>query len=164
MKLHRSEAEDFLYREAELLDDRKFEQWLSLFTEDGIYWLPMVEDSDPGTEPSVQYDDSLMRKMRVHQLLNKPRYAQRPASRTVHAVSNVIVTSAEREDEAVVRCSVMVTELRGGDYQQLGLGEQRVFSGRCEYRLRRADRLAIAMKKLVLINRDLPIANFSFFL
>ena len=47
MKLSRTEAEDFLYHEADLLDRREFDQWLTLFTEDGIYWLPMDDDDDP---------------------------------------------------------------------------------------------------------------------
>ena len=164
MKLLRSEAEDFLYHEAELLDSRNYKEWLNLFTSDGVYWLPMVADSDPELEPSIQYDDRKLLEMRVHQLVNKPHYAQRPPSRTLHAVSNVTVAAGERADEALVRCIVMVAELREGDYRQLGLGEQRVFSGRCEYRLRRAEKLAIASKKVVLINRDLPIVNLSFIL
>lgn len=165
MKLARAEAEDFLYREARLLDARDFEGWLALFAEDAVYWLPMDEDADPEAEPSVLYDDAGTLRMRVHQLLHKPHYAQLPPSRTVHQVTNVEVLPAEREDEARVLCALAVTELREGDFQQLGLGDQRVFAGRCEYRLRRRDGdLAIAMKKLVLISRHLPIENLSFLL
>ena len=72
---------------------------------------------------------------------NKSYFAQLPPSRTVHAVSNVEVVSAERSDEATVRCGMKVTALR-----------------------RRKDGLAIEIKKLVLISRDLPIENLSFLL
>lgn len=165
MELSRTEAEDFLYREADLLDRRAYDEWLTLFTEDGIYWLPLEEDDDPLLQSSILYDDTKMRAMRVHQIVRKPHYAQHPRSRTVHAVSNVITSPADRADEARVRCVSMVTELREGNYQQLGLGNHRIFSGHCEYRLRRqGDRLVIAMKKFVLINRDLPIENLSFIL
>jgi 3-phenylpropionate/cinnamic acid dioxygenase small subunit len=165
MKLSRTEAEDFLYREADLLDRREYDQWLTLFTEDGIYWLPMEETDDPLLQSSILYDDTKMREMRVHQIVRKQHYAQLPRSRTAHAVSNVVVSPADQAAEVMVRCVVMVTELREGNYQQLGLGNHRVFAGHCEYRLRReADRLAIAMKKFVLINRDLPIENLSFIL
>jgi 3-phenylpropionate/cinnamic acid dioxygenase small subunit len=165
MELSRTEAEDFLYREADLLDRREYDQWLALFTEDGIYWLPMEESDDPLLQSSILYDDTRMREMRVHQIVRKPHYAQLPRSRTVHAVSNVITAPGDRADEATVRCVVMVTELREGNYQQLGLGNHRIFAGHCEYRLRReAGRLAIALKKFVLINRDLPIENLSFIL
>ena len=165
MNLSRMDAEDFLYQEADLLDRREFDQWLTLFTDDGIYWLPMEEDGDPLMQSSILYDDKRMREMRIHQIVRKAHYAQLPRSRTVHAVSNVRVLPAERADETAVRCTVMVTELREGNYQQLGLGNHRVFAGHCEYSLRgEAGDLAIAMKKFILINRDLPIENLSFIL
>ena len=165
MKLARADAEDFLYLEARLLDGREYSAWLELFTDDAIYWLPMDENADPEIQSSILYDDAKRLQMRVHQLLHKPHFAQAPPSRTMHSVSNVEVASAERSDEATVRCAMTVTELREGDFLQLGLGEQRVFAGHCEYRLRlRKDGLAIAIKKLVLISRDLPIENLSFLL
>jgi 3-phenylpropionate/cinnamic acid dioxygenase small subunit len=164
MKLSRGEAEDFLFMEAELLDQRRYEEWLKLFTADGIYWLPMQDNADPALAPSVLYDDAHTRSMRVHQLVHKPHYSQRPPSRTVHAISNVVVRPSQA-GEALVKCNVMVTEMREGNYQQLGLGEQRVFSGHCEYRLRAMEgRPGIALKKLLLVNRDVPISNLSFIL
>jgi 3-phenylpropionate/cinnamic acid dioxygenase small subunit len=163
VKLSRSEAEDFLYREAELLDNREYDKWLSLFTPDATYWLPMEDHTDPELVPSVIYDDLKSLTMRVHQL-SKRHYAQRPPSRTMHAISNVIVAESDRPDEVVVRCGVLISELREGDYRQPGLGEERMFSGRCEYRLRQAEKLSIAKKKLLLTNRDVPIVNLSFLL
>jgi benzoate/toluate 1,2-dioxygenase beta subunit len=163
MALLRQQAEDFLYMESRLLDQRDFASWLDLFTEDAVYWLPMHEGADTALEPSVIKDEKKILAMRVHQLLHKPHYAQQPPSRTVHAISNVIVTPTERADESLVRCTLMLTEMREGDYQQLGLGNQRLFSGLCEYRLCQRDtRTMIGMKKVVLINRDTPIVNLSF--
>jgi 3-phenylpropionate/cinnamic acid dioxygenase small subunit len=166
MELLRPEAEDFLYLEADLLDKRAYDDWLKLFTRDGIYWLPMDEGGDPLLESSVLYDDTKLREMRIHQLVRKLHYAQHPRSRTVHAVTNVRVGKSDRADEALVRCTTMVAEMREGDYLQLGLGEQRLFAGHCEYRLRRDGNgaLAIALKKFVLMNRDTPIVNLSFIL
>lgn len=166
MKLLRPEAEDFLFLEADLLDRRAYDDWLKLFTPDGVYWLPMDENADPQLQSSILYDEPKMREMRVHQLVRKVHYAQHPASRTVHSVSNVRVLPSGRDDEALVRCSSMIAEMRAGNYLQLGLGEQRLFAGQCEYRLRRNGdgALAIALKKLVLMNRDTPIINLSFIL
>jgi 3-phenylpropionate/cinnamic acid dioxygenase small subunit len=126
----------------------------------------MDENADPTLESSVQYDDTKMREMRVHQLVRKRHFAQHPPSRTVHSVTNVKVAPSDRADEALVHCTTTVAEMREGDYLQLGLGEQRLFAGRCEYRLRRdaAGTLSIALKKLVLMNRDTPIINLSFIL
>jgi 3-phenylpropionate/cinnamic acid dioxygenase small subunit len=164
MKLTRTEAEDFIYRESYLLDNQAYTEWLKLFTEDGIYWLPMYDEVNPKLNTSILYDDSRLREMRVHQLVNKPHYAQIPPSRTVHLVSNVAVTPTTRSDESVVRCAVMVAELRAGDHRQLGLGNQRIFAGHCEYHLRDCGDLRIALKKVTLIQRDVPIENLSFLL
>ena len=163
-RLTRQEAEDFLYEEARLLDERLFEAWLHLFTEDGIYWIPIVEDADPTAQTSILYDDSPLRQMRVHHLLHEHNFAQSPPSRTVHQVSNVQVWGGDREDEALVRCNLVVYEIRVGDHLQLGLGQQRALAGKCEYRLRYQDGWRIAGKKVVLINRHLPIVNLSFLL
>ncbi len=53
MTLSRSGAEDFLYAEARLIDEDLLEQWLQLFTADGIYWLPSDESTDPEYETSI---------------------------------------------------------------------------------------------------------------
>ena len=163
-ELTRPEAEDLLYREARLLDERRLDEWLELFTADGMYWIPIEDDVDPELEPAMQYDDAEQRALRVYQILRLPHYAQMPPSRTVHVVSNVEVENAPAGDDATVRCSLVVHELRSGDHLQLGLGEQRTLAARCEYRLRREEGWRIALKKVMLIDRELPIHNLSFLL
>ena len=161
-QLTRQEAEDFLYEEARLLDEHQFEAWLTLFTDDAYYWIPIDEHADPTRDSSILYDDKTLRQLRVHQLLHERNFAQRPRSRTVHTVSNVQVRPGEADNEALVRCNLVLYELREGDYRQLGLGDQRALAGACEYRLRYEDGWRIAYKKVVLINRHMPITNLSF--
>lgn len=159
-----AEAEQFVYRECRLLDERRLDEWLTLFTEDGVYWLPSSESSDPEREPSLIYDDALQRSKRVHQLLREVHLAQTPPSRTVHLVTNVQVEH-EGGDAALVRCNVLVAELRPGDHlvTQYALGSQRLLAGRCEYHLRGdGPGWAIAMKRVLLIDRDLPVYNLTF--
>jgi len=163
-RMTRQEAEDFLSEEARLLDERRFEDWLDLFTEDGVYWIPIVEDSDPTKQTSVLYDDSALRRMRVHHLLHERNFAQSPPSQTVHQITNVQVWDGARPDEVHVRCNLVVHELRRGNNRQLGLGKQRALAGKCEYVLRYEDGWRIALRKVVLINRHLPIVNLSFLL
>lgn len=160
--LSRQQAEDFLYREARLLDERCFEDWLELFTADALYWLPMDDGVDPTLEPSILYADANERAQRVYQILHQPHYAQMPPSRTARVVANVEVAPAERDDEVTVYCTLVIHELREGDHFQLGLGEQRALVGRCEYRLRYDDAWRMALKKVMLIDRDLPFHNLSF--
>lgn len=160
MKPTWEEAHAFLHREAQLLDEGRLDEWLELFTEDGMYWVPIDEKADPEWESSVLYDDHQRRAERVHQLLHEPRYAQQPASRTIHFISNVQVDGGD--GDPMVRCNVIVYELRPGDWRQAGLGEQRSLAARCEYRLRSEDGWRIAAKKVVLLNRDMPLENLTF--
>ncbi len=161
MKLTRQEAEEFLYREARLLDERKYEEWLKLFAPEGTYWIPMEDGIDPTREPSILYDDSALRAQRVYQLLHQPHYAQMPPSRTIHFISNV--ESLESDDNnGVIGCHLLLYELRSGDNSQFGLGAQRSLAGHCEYRLRYDGGWLIILKKIMLINRDLPISNLTF--
>ena len=162
----RQEAEDFLYMEARLLDEDRLEDWLGLFTSDGMYWLPIDEEDDPERQASVIHDDPLQREKRVHQLRQGARYSQLPASRTIHYLSNVEVEPAP-DGEAHLRCNVLILELRPGDHQatQKGLGNQRALAGRCFYRLVSQDGgWRIALKKVLLIDRDMPLYNLTFIL
>ncbi len=165
-QLTKQEAEDFIVHEARLLDERRLEEWLELFTEDGDYWLPMSEeDSDPEKDVSVLYDRSLQRAMRVYQMTQQKRLSQYPASRTVHFVTNVSVDDGGDDEEVTVRCNMLVHEVRPADHQELqaGLGTQRSLAGRCEYHLRHLDGAwRIAMKKVLLLDRDLPVYNLTF--
>ena len=160
----KQEAEEFLFREAQLLDERLYEEWLELFTPDGIYWIPIDEKANPDLEPSIIYDDEQERRLRVYQILHQPHYAQMPPSRTVHAVSNLMVGD-EVDGEVPVFCNLALFEIRQGNPRQLGLGDQRTFAARCEYKLRRVGpqgSIAMSLKKVVLINRDTAISNLSF--
>ena len=166
--MSRHEAEDFLYEEARLIDEGRLEDWLKLFTEDGLYWVPSDDTVNPDIETSIIYDDSRQREKRVFQLRNK-HMAQDPLSRTIHVITNVQVRETDHPDEVMVLCNALITEMRPGDHQQLqkGLARPRQLSGRCIYRLRQKedeDNWRIAMKQLLLIDRDLPLHNISFIL
>ena len=158
----RQEAEDFLYAEGRLLYEGRLEEWLKLFTEDGLYWIPIVDGSDPEREPSILYDDGSQRAQRIYQLLHQPHYAQRPPSRTVHVISNVKVSDKQDGDQVVVYCNLAVFEVRPGGQEHFGLGIQRFLAGLCEYRLEYKSEWRIALKKVLLIDRDLPMDNLTF--
>ena len=93
MSLTRSDAEDFLIREAALLDAWKLEEWAELFTEDGEYLVPATDDPDgkPGASLFLIYDDRHRLGERAKRLLKKTAHAESPHSRTRHMTSNVVV-------------------------------------------------------------------------
>lgn len=154
----RAEAQDLLFREAALLDRREFSAWLELFTDDCVYWIPSMRDeADPAREVSIVYDDRSLLVERVWRLESGLAYAQEPASRTAHLVGNVTVSAPGDDGVVDVESVLMVTEFRRA--------AQRVYAGRCLHRLRReAGGLAIAFKKVELIDNDGHIGNLSILL
>lgn len=98
--LHR-EVEGFLYQEADLLDRGDLESWLGLLTEDIRYVMPVRSTRysrlvDEFSKTSFVFDDDLFGlKMRVARLNTRFAWAEDPASRNRHFISNVIITADE---------------------------------------------------------------------
>lgn len=161
--MSRSEAEDFLYREARLLDELQLDEWLTLFTKDGLYWIPIDDGKPTEHSLSVVRDPPLRREERVHHILRTQFPSQSPRSRTVHLVSNVEVMPDAASGEVRLRSNQVIHEIRTGDYRQTGLGELRTLVATVEHVLRREDgALKIALKKIKLIDRDMPLGNLTF--
>lgn len=154
-KLSRRDAEDFLYREAALLDDTKLEEWLELFTDDATYWIPEgKDDTDPAREASILYDDRFRMEDRVWRLTRGPAHAQIPPSRTRRMIGNVEVEEAAN-GEIVVYSNFAIFEVRRD--------EQRTFAGRYEHHLRfEGGGWRIRQKKAMLVNNASPLYNLTF--
>lgn len=114
--LLKEEIEAFLYREAELLDDRHYEAWLDLFTDDTHYFMPMRRNV-PHDEPEREFTragadvswfdegkDTLTR--RVRQILTGIHWAEEPPSRTCHMISNVQILTADLAGPAPAEVTV----------------------------------------------------------
>lgn len=158
--LTRQDAEDFLYREAALLDDGRLDDWLALFTDDGRYRLPIADGDDP-LEPALVDDDRDRLAERVFRLTSTQAHAQLPPSRTVHDVGNVRVEGFA-DGEVLVRCNLTVHEVRVGGPEQVGLGRLRSFPGRATYVLRPGPPVRIRAKTVHLLERELPLPNIAF--
>ncbi|MDR7484895.1 MAG: aromatic-ring-hydroxylating dioxygenase subunit beta [Armatimonadota bacterium] len=162
-RLRAEEAERFLFAEARLLDERRFEEWEALFADDAVYWLPIDPDKDPSQAVAIIYDDRQRLHERVYRLTKTPVLDQNPPSRTIRFVSNVEVADGERADEAVVHCRQLIAEMRPGGPGQEGLNAPRLFAARCQYRLRQVGGAwKIALKQVVLLTSDEPQYNLSF--
>jgi benzoate/toluate 1,2-dioxygenase subunit beta len=159
--LTRAEAEDFLFHEARLLDERRFAEWLELFTDDCRYWVPCGQGEDPGLVTHLAYDDRPQLEDRVWQLQQPRHSSQSPPSLTSRLVSNVQVDHREAA-RVTVRSNFVLYELRK---LQAGEGEPRSFAGFTEHSLRREGTgWKIELKKVWLLNRDLPVFNLTFLL
>jgi len=99
-----SEIEELLYREAEYLDRPNLDAWIELYTEDGTYWMPAVEDQeDPINHISLFYDDRVMMEIRRRNFVH-PRAASKDYTvRCSHLISNIRVDAV---DEGTGDCTV----------------------------------------------------------
>ena len=160
----RADAEALLYLEARLLDTLQLDEWLTLFTDEGVYWIPIDETQPRTKSASIVYDDALGRQERVHHLLHLPFAAQNPRSRTVHVIGNVEVES-KGSGSATVRSNQVIYETRLGDFTQRGLGQLSTVVASVEHQLKLTDSgLKISLKKILLINREMPQGNLTYML
>ena len=114
------EVEQFLYRQAELLDGRRWQDYIDLFTEDGIYWMPArPEDTTWDGVPSIFAEDRNLMNVRMKRVLHPDAWSQRPLWGTNHVVGNVVIDS-ERSDarQMTVRSRFHMMELRRDDVRQ----------------------------------------------
>ena len=157
-------VEQFLYYEANLIDDRDFEAWVSLFTEDGIYWVPSNnDDMDPSKHVSIIYDNLEGIKDRVWRLGSGLAFAQEPASKTMHQLSNISVEE-ETDGEVKVRSNVVIYDYRDNHHLR-SMDAIVQYPARCQYLLRKSgDSYQIALKKVNLINSNGAMGNVAFIL
>ena len=149
------ELEEFVVNEARLLDERRFEEWEGLFTEDGIYWVPAKPDQEsPRNHVSLYYDNRLSMRERIIRLRHPEIHAQTPPSRTCHFVTNVRLESV-KANEYVVYSSLMMLEYRPG-------WEQQTYGGHNLHTLcREKGKLKIKLKRVNLINCDATMPAIS---
>jgi benzoate/toluate 1,2-dioxygenase beta subunit len=140
-------VEQFLYREARLLDQQKLEEWLSLFTDDATYWVPLEQgQEDPVSTSSLIYDDRTLLELRVKQARHPRAHARLPLARTVHQVGNISIVE-DSSPEITVSSSLVLVEFRSE--------KQRIWGALVEHRLRReGGGYRIARKRVDLVNSE----------
>lgn len=144
----RTEIEDFLYREAALLDAWALNEWLQLFESDAKYEVPCNDapDGDPDRDLLLIDDDYRRLQARVDRLKSRHAHREYPHSRTNHQVFNVQVEPVG--EELSVTASFTVWRFRGG--------RSSCYVGRYHYRLRTSDTgFRIAYKRVQLDMTDL---------
>ena len=137
----------FIHHEARLLDERRFDEWLALFTVDGRYWVPLNGSAqvDDGRSNSIADEDHLLLSLRIERLKNPRAHSQHPASHGQHVLQQAGV---ERRDTKAgwyeLRSPFIYTEARGEDRVVL-TGSYRhqlvCVEGQLRIRLKRVDLL-----------------------
>ena len=172
------QVEQFLYREARLLDSRQFRRWIDLLAADLRYWIPMrsnrysaasksisildgsrYEEDDLSKESDQAFmdEDKGSLRRRVDRLDTGMAWAEDPPSRTRHLISNVEVEPGERESEVKVYSNFIM-------YRSRGETEEDFYVGSREDVLRNVDgSWQLASRKIVFEQNVLSAKNLSNF-
>jgi 3-phenylpropionate/cinnamic acid dioxygenase small subunit len=155
MAVDRQQVEQFLYHEAQLMDEHRYDEWLALWNDPALYWVPSNRDeADPRREISLIYDDWVRLQLRIARLKSGFAHAQEPKSRMRRLISNLEIEETTNA-EVIAHSNFMLAELRRG--------KQDLFAGRSTHRLHRHNgSFKMVSKKVLLINNDEPIDNLTF--
>lgn len=149
----------FVYAEARMLDEQRFEDWLALFTDDGHYWMPLVPgQQDPRLHTSLLYEDKLLLRVRVERLAGARTFSQQPRSRCHHLLQQPMV---EQADAAAGRYTLRTAF----HYVETRLDTQTLFAGWATHELVVVDgALRIHQKRVDLVNCDAAFGNINLFM
>lgn len=151
---------NFVYAEARMLDERRFEAWLDLLTEDGYYWMPLAPNqSDPRLHTSLLYEDKLLLRVRIERLAGQRTFSQQPGSRSHHLLARPEIETnhewhAPDKGQYVVRTAFHYVETR--------LDQQVLFAGWTTHQLVSTEKgLQIKLKRVDLVNCDAAMRSIQ---
>jgi len=150
---------DFVVREARLLDERRYEEWNALFTDDAIYWVPLVPNQPEGLDhTSHLHEDKLLRDLRIERLKSPRAFSQQPPSRCHHLLQTPAVESFDSgSNHHVVRTEFHYTESQGDELQ--------FYVGTCYHHLSVVDgALRMTLKRVNLLNCDAALPAVQLFI
>ncbi len=144
-----------LEREARLLDELRFDEWLALYAPECIYWVPATTNAgDPRREVAISFDDRRRLEDRIYRLRTGYAWSQAPKSRTVRMISNVEVFASAEGAARMVRSNFLISEFR--------VDGTRTLAGWCGHRfVERDGRWEIQVRQVNLIDCDQNLRNPS---
>ncbi|HEU4730177.1 MAG TPA: aromatic-ring-hydroxylating dioxygenase subunit beta [Kofleriaceae bacterium] len=114
------EIEQLLYRQSELLDGKLWQDYIDLFADDGVYWMPVTpEQTEWEGSPSIFAEDKYMMQVRMGRVTHPTAWSQVPMWATSHVIGNVVLES-ESGGEYVVRSRFHMMELRRDTVRHFG--------------------------------------------
>ena len=151
---------DFVYAEARMLDEQRFEAWLDLFTDDGYYWMPLAHDqTDARLHTSLLHEDKLLLRVRIERLAGQRTFSQQPRSRSHHLLARPEINTshewhAPEKGQYVVWSPFHYVESR--------LDQQVLFAGWSTFQLvATKDGLRIKEKRVDLVNCDAALRSIQ---
>jgi benzoate/toluate 1,2-dioxygenase subunit beta len=145
----------FLYREARLMDEHRYEEWLALWDRQATYWVPCGDENvDPRRHVSIIYDDRRKLEDRIARFLSGDVIAQESQTPIRRLVSNIDVFD-ENDEEVSVRSNFLLVQVVGS--------EQVIWCGETVHGLKRnGASFLIRLKKVMLVNRNVEMPSLQF--
>ncbi|MCY6379432.1 aromatic-ring-hydroxylating dioxygenase subunit beta [Hoeflea prorocentri] len=154
--ISKDELIDFIYAEARMLDEGRYDEWIDLWLADGHYWMPLdYKQTDPHLVTSFLYEDLFMLKLRVERLNGARTFSQKPKSRCHHVIQRPFIDRTDHENgEYVTNTSMHYIETR--------LDDQFLLALTATHELKQVDgKLRIANKRVDLLNCDAAFGNIQ---
>jgi 3-phenylpropionate/cinnamic acid dioxygenase small subunit len=153
-----AELARFVKREARLIDEKRYDEWYELFSDDGHYWVPAAPgQADPLLHNSLAYEDKLLLELRVERLKSDRAYSLHPEPRCLHVLQEPEV---EKRDDArgeyLTRTPFLYTETRGDESQRYAATAWHtlILSG---------GKLRIRLKRVDILNCDAALPSIQLF-
>jgi 3-phenylpropionate/cinnamic acid dioxygenase small subunit len=149
----------FVYREARLLDEHRFDEWLELFAPDGRYWMPLeYHQTDRRLTASLMDEDLFLLRLRVERLKGNRTYSQKPKSRCHHVLQQPQLDAFDREADRYVVWTAM-------HYLETRMDQQDLYAAWATHELTVIDgALRIRLKRVDLVNCDAAFGSIQLFL
>ncbi|PXY33517.1 ring-hydroxylating dioxygenase subunit beta [Prauserella sp. PE36] len=149
-----ADAEQFLYREARLADEGRYDEWEALWTDDALYWVPVADSTDTDERISIICDHRSRIALRVAQLKTGKRHSQDPRSAVARLISNIEIVGHDT-DGTRTQATFVAVESRARGIT--------IWAGRVEHTLvQDNDRILMSRKQVRLVNADQPLPTLAF--
>lgn len=150
---------DFVVREARLIDQHRFDEWLNLFTEDGIYWMPLEwGQTDAKLTASLMYEDMLLLKIRTERLKGNRTFSQKPKSRCHHVLQTPQIDSRDAAKNEYITWTPM-------HYIETRYDDQQLYAAWATHTLTMVGGvLKIKLKRVDLVNSEAAFGNIQLFM
>ena len=148
----------FVFREARLIDEQRWEEWLALFAPDGRYWMPLeYGQTDRRLTASLMDEDLFLLRVRVERLHGNRTYSQKPKSRCHHVLQAPQIDAYEPEANRYVLWTAM-------HYVETRQDQQDLYAAWARHELAVIEgALRIRLKRVDLVNCDAALGSIQLF-
>ncbi len=154
MSVSNDQIIDFIYAEARMLDEQRFDEWLALWLEDGHYWMPLdYQQTDPHLVTSLMYEDIFMLRLRIQRLTGARTFSQKPKSRCSHVIQRPFIDDINGDS---------ITTNTAMHYVETRMDEQFLLALTAVHELKVVDgSIRIANKRVDLLNSDAAFGSIQ---